>query len=262
MMGCMALQTEHGLAHCQQTPIHGAMRRVALGAVFHHGSMLISEWTFVFRVALQAELIDVVGPQILPGRAAMRIMAIGAGHFSFPNRVVVRKIGLGGLRPMAANALLVLFLEGGGLRFRGVHSMAVDALHVVALVRSQLPVQEFVILCMTAQANAVGLLGRPFAELDDLLVVRTGYVQTSVAMAVFALQFFKPVNCVVNALRCCLVTCAALLRSDSLRTGYLKKSGVVLRLPSSGRGRFRRRLGRAGPGQSEEQKGKHREQEM
>ncbi len=186
-MGGMALQTEHRLAHGQQTAIHGAMRRVALGAVFHHRSVLISEWTLELRVALQAKLIDVVCPQILPGRAAMRIMAIGAGHFPFPNRVVIGQVRLRGLSAMAVRAFRVLFLEGSGLGLRRVDLVAVDAFDIVSTMRSQLPVLQFIIPCVAAQAYAVGLLRSLLAKIDDFFVARAGRMQTSVAMAVFAL---------------------------------------------------------------------------
>jgi hypothetical protein len=219
----MALQAEHGLAYGLQAAIHGAVRRVALGAVFHDRRMLISERPFEFRVALQAELVDAIGPEIVRGSAAMWIMAIGARHFSFPRGMVIRQLGLRGLFVVATLALRVFFLERSELDFRSVHLVAVDALHVLTEVSSGGPVEQSLVLAVAAQADAVGLLGGLFAKLDDLLVVRAGGVQTAVAMALLALQFLQAVNGVVNAFRRSLVAGTALIGADPFRPGYFQK---------------------------------------
>jgi hypothetical protein len=55
--------------------------------VFKNRLMLINKWPLVFRMALKTDIINECFLQIVPVRP-MRVMAVTASHFIFPDRVV------------------------------------------------------------------------------------------------------------------------------------------------------------------------------
>ena len=78
----------------------------------------------------------------------MRIMTIHAAHFGFPNRVMVRQIGLGTLLLVAPQAVLIhdsARFDGSLLAARiGMNRVAVDALNVLCLVCARKPVANMI----------------------------------------------------------------------------------------------------------------------
>jgi len=145
--------------------------------------MLVHERPAVLRVAAQAKLIDISHPQVVSGGAAVRVMAIHARHFPFPQRVVVGQAHLGPLGRMALQAGIVgrpawferpgvfrhEFLDerdsagGGGVETYArlshrlgleVDFVAVRASNTVCRVRPCEPVADFLILGVAAQASA------------------------------------------------------------------------------------------------------------
>src|SRR5579864_32228 len=117
--------------------------------------MLVGERPLVLCVALQAEIVRTGGLQIISGIAAMRIMAVDTGHLGLADRVMVREIGLSVLLFVTAHALLVegaAGLNGAAFalfaRFAGVNGVAVDAAHVLRLVRAREPIPHMLRLGM------------------------------------------------------------------------------------------------------------------
>jgi hypothetical protein len=104
----VTLQAQSGLADYQQILVRRSVRRVTLHAVFGHGRMLERERPLILGMALEAKLVAARRVQTIPRAAAMRIMAVDAGHLAFANRVMVGKIGLG--------LLLLVALQAFGVR--------------------------------------------------------------------------------------------------------------------------------------------------
>lgn len=94
----VAFQTEQvDLAAPQQLWVRGTMRRMACDASFDlDWNVLEHEWSRLFRVAVEADLVLSRGGTQLPGKeSSMRIMAIAAGDEPFVDAVV---IGFGEIR--------------------------------------------------------------------------------------------------------------------------------------------------------------------
>lgn len=84
----MALLAEPWLTHTQHAWLVGAVRIVAIGAILTHRLVFPQERSAFFLMALVTGLVDgILGELIGTGRA-VRIMAVGAGHLAFPDRVV------------------------------------------------------------------------------------------------------------------------------------------------------------------------------
>lgn len=97
----MALETEVGAAGDEHLVVHGAVDAVARGTAFADGLMFEHEGPALRGVALVAGLVlgDQGGAAPL-GVAAVRIVAIGAGHFTAFQGVMVREIELAALVQM------------------------------------------------------------------------------------------------------------------------------------------------------------------
>src|SRR5271157_4251016 len=52
--------------------------------------MLIRIWPAILRMAAQAKLVHIGGPQIVPSGPAMRIVAIHTAHLAFAQRMMIR----------------------------------------------------------------------------------------------------------------------------------------------------------------------------
>ena len=79
----------------QQLRVAGAMRFMAVCAVFHHRRVFPQEGAAPLRVAAQAVLVGRALNKLLRIRCAMRIMAARAGHLSFAVGHVRRALQLG-----------------------------------------------------------------------------------------------------------------------------------------------------------------------
>ena len=118
----MAFQTQRRVAFIQQALVDGSVRRMADGTTLAHRLVLIYKRAPLLRVTLEAGLIAAqeseaagferllnVSPPAFDGDSLVRIVAIGATHFAFQHRVVMRQLerranfqvtletGLGGL---------------------------------------------------------------------------------------------------------------------------------------------------------------------
>src|SRR5579864_1515083 len=115
VMRGMTLQTESRLADREQVLIRRAVGRVTLHAVFVHGGMLIREWSLKLGVALEAEFVSAGRVETVARASAVRIMAVYAGHLSFADGMVIRKISLCLLLVMTLQA----FVVQGAARLQG-----------------------------------------------------------------------------------------------------------------------------------------------
>ena len=84
----VALLAQERLPDLQHAGLVGAVRVMAIGAVFRYRLMFPQERTALVGVALIAGLIDRMFLQVGGRRRAMRVMAVGADHLALPDRVV------------------------------------------------------------------------------------------------------------------------------------------------------------------------------
>lgn len=179
--------------------------------------MLIGKGPAILGMTLQAKLIDVRRPQIVSGRAAMRIVTIRAAHLSFAQRVMVRQAHFTALRLVTFQASIVglppWLYECFRFRYKvldvgdpsgsrhvdesvrsdsvlgvGVRLMTIDAANPVGGMGASHPVAEFLITCVAAKANAISLHSRTLAERNDLSNVSAAiHVQAARAVTLLAL---------------------------------------------------------------------------
>ena len=226
---------------------------MALHAILVHRRVLIRERSLILGMALEAEVVPAGRVQTVSRATAMRIMAIHAGHFPFPDRVVIRKVGLRLLLLVALQALIVQGLRGleqpqltAISRTFGVYGVASGALQVLSLVCAREPVPHVIGLGMTAQAGAVGLVRRTIFEADDLVfrffgVTASLQVQASGTVTLLTLDIADGVLAPPVALADVCVTLGTLIRAYFGGTLDLNVLAEILR-----------RSGGLGLGRSEE----------
>lgn len=218
VMAGMALQAKRGLADAEQICVRRTVRRVAGHAVFGDRRMLVGKRSAILCVAAEAELICVRGAKIVSAGSSMRIMAVGALHLSFAQRVMVWHAHL---RPLAlvASQAGVIGLPVGldnrlGFRHNGLDRidarwsqyvdigsgfqifcirimrlMAINATHVVRGVFARHPVPDTRLFRVAAQANSIALVGRAVGEGNDLCDIPPAVnVQAPGAMTFLALH--------------------------------------------------------------------------
>src|SRR5688572_22333816 len=100
----VAFLAQERRALLEQVGDRGAVRLVADGAVFLHRRMVVHERAALLGVAGEAGVVDGVAHQLLR-RAAMHVVAGGAGHLALHDRVVDRPVDL--------RALLLVAVEAG-----------------------------------------------------------------------------------------------------------------------------------------------------
>lgn len=184
----MALQTQRGLANQQQVSLHGTVGRVAFGATFHYGSVLVGKWPLELRVTLKAEIIEIGGAEIIGRSATVWIVAVRATHLRFADRMMIREPALRLLLAVASYARVNSLAPAGYLRLSAVHLVTIDAANIVGLVCTGRPVLQLLMPGVAPEADAVCLFGFHLTELDDVSVGVAGDVLTPRAVAVFALQ--------------------------------------------------------------------------
>ena len=91
----MAAQAQKRRRLTQKIVRHGPVGVVTDGAVLFNGRVLIDKWPLLVRMALVADHVDGRFLQV-PGGAAVRVMATGAFHLPFLERMVRRQRELGG----------------------------------------------------------------------------------------------------------------------------------------------------------------------
>ena len=100
----MALLAQHGPRRRQQTLEIGAVRIVAVEAVFPNRRVLEEEGPTLLGVAAVADLVDAIGFEQGVRRRAMRIVAIDAGDLSFQQRHVRAHVKLRALDLVAGES--------------------------------------------------------------------------------------------------------------------------------------------------------------
>jgi hypothetical protein len=243
----MTLQAESRLADDQQVLIRRTVRRVTFHAILVHRRMLKREWPLKFGVALEAKLVDTGRVEIVSRAAAMRIVAIDAGHLGFADRMMVGKIGLGFLLTVAMQALVVLIAAGldrpglasnlAAARQQGhplatrpalVNCVAVNTAHALRFMRAGKPIADMFGFGVAPEADAVRLLGFDLAKLDDLFVRVAGEVQAAGAMTIFAFHGLLRVIAIAEGLPLLFVAGAALIGPEPFRARDFHKLGEGL----------------------------------
>jgi hypothetical protein len=167
----------------------------------------------------QTELIHVRCPQVVTGRSAMRIVAVGTAHLSFPQWVVIRQAHFSALALVTAQASIIALpsrlhncfafrhevLYGGyaarshhvehrlgfvpGFGSVGVSLMAINAADLIRRMSAGHPVPDFGILCMTTEAHAIRICGGSVGERNNLRNIPAALdVQAARTVACFAIK--------------------------------------------------------------------------
>ena len=194
----MALQAQRRFAHAQKISVRRTVRRVASHAVFRDWWVLVSKGAAILCVTTQTQLIGIGCSQIVSTWASVRVVAIGATHFSFAQRVMVRQTHLAAFRLVAPQAGIVRLptrlhhylgfrnhvLDVFGvaqthqvqarLAFRfailaiGVCLMAIRAADTIRRMRSRDPIPNVRIAGVATQTDAIGIIRGTLLEGDDL----------------------------------------------------------------------------------------------
>lgn len=156
----MAALAQPGAFHAQQRGMVGAVRRMAVHAVFGDRRMFEEKWSPFFRVALIAVFIDRIGGQELLGCRSMRVMATGAIQFAFPYGHVAGALDL---RLLEFMALETRFGRAGPdqkvvVRAGIVDAVAGSARYVLGVVGAA-PPGKMRAFFVAGQAGAVFLVG-------------------------------------------------------------------------------------------------------
>ena len=126
-MALMTLETEKGLPDGEQVPVYRTMRVMAVQTILRHIGMLIQKRAPFLRVALDAGFLDAVFLEILPGKTAMRIVAVHTENPAFFQGMVTGQ-GKFNLSGLVAGKTEPAGGPGGDLQIRpGMHIMAVEA---------------------------------------------------------------------------------------------------------------------------------------
>ena len=100
----MAFQAEIGVALDEHFLVHRTMGTMANRAALTHGVVFENKRAFLGRVAFSAGFIfafETTSAATLDGVALVRVVALGAAHFSGEHRVAVRQAKLAALVEMA-----------------------------------------------------------------------------------------------------------------------------------------------------------------
>src|ERR1039457_2388345 len=214
------------------------MGGVALHATLGYGSMLESKGPLIFSMTTETKFVGVGQFQIVSRAAAMRIMAIHAGHLAFTNWMVIRKIRFGVLlaaridRSRGTKRIALEFETrlAVGVTMNGV---AVAALDVLRLVGTGKPVPHVIGFRVATQANAVCFLGGAVTEADDLIfrfrrIPARRNMQTTRSVTLFAGHFLNRVSASAIGLREISMTSSTLFLSHFLRTRNVHELAEIL----------------------------------
>lgn len=237
------------------------MSTVATEATLRHGRMLIGKWSAVLCVAAQAELVHVCGSQIMARCSTVRVVAIGAAHLAFAQRVMIGHAHLRPLRLVTAQAGFIRHrpglnggicfrrdeiyvsdalqrrVEGGGTLIRslyrgGVNLVAIDAANHVCRMHPAHPVPCALVPGMAAQADAIGLGCGSMLEGNNLRDIASAlHVETARSMALLTLNSLLRVKGMLEILAHIRVARRAGLCSDrgsSLNLRMLFKRPIAL----------------------------------
>ena len=86
----MAALTEQGLFHDEQRLVRGTVGIMAIEAAFAYGRMLKEERATLFRMALDALVVDRIRGDEARRLGPVRVVAAGALHLLFAQRMVRR----------------------------------------------------------------------------------------------------------------------------------------------------------------------------
>ena len=150
----VAVQAQEWHFFLEQPRIYGAMRIVAVGALFANGLVFPQHRTALVGVTAIASVVDPHLPQQIGACRAMRIVAIGADHFAFAD-------GMVGILQRERTLLGMASKANVGLRrfdqYRilvDVDRVTADAGQIVNLVLAALPIIMIAVL-VTAEANLI-----------------------------------------------------------------------------------------------------------
>src|SRR6185503_6325609 len=183
----MAFLAEERRARLQQAGDGGAVRLVADAAVFLHRWMAVHERPALLHVAGVAGLGRAIARQLLR-IAAMHVMAGGARHLPFGDRMVHRPVHLHALLLVAGEAGVALRYAVAHRIARRVHQVARAAGYVGARMRAHLPLDaRAALVASEARLGArIDRRLRVLAEADLRLGPRPGATPALVAHVRFA----------------------------------------------------------------------------
>ena len=138
----VALLAQERWPRFQQRREVGAVRRMAIGAVFDRRLMLPEKRAALIGVTLPAGFVDRVRLEQLRSGGAVRIVAVRADHFSGIERVRRNLQGIGPLFLVAGEALLLLRSARQQRVRRRVNRVAAVAGHAVRLMLSAVPARS------------------------------------------------------------------------------------------------------------------------
>src|SRR5216684_308174 len=135
----VAALTEERLFHDQQRLVRGTVGIVAVEAVFAHRRMLEEERAALFRMALDALVVDRIRGDEARRLGAVRVVAAGALHLLFAQRMVRRLHQRGSNLLMACRAQLLLrrLLEQFGVP--AMDRVTIHARQLALVVRAPVP---------------------------------------------------------------------------------------------------------------------------
>ena len=141
-VAAVTLEAEERHGGIEQVVVYRTMRGVAVGAVFGDVAMLEQKRPLFFHVAPGTGLFRRTPPQQFVLCRPMRVVAVDARHFLFPQRVMRKEIGLHLHLGMAAEAELSHLLPFNFLLWSLVEFVAVEAAHIVKGMGAGIPIGE------------------------------------------------------------------------------------------------------------------------
>jgi len=156
----VALLAQHGWARFQHARDRAAVRTVAIRTVFANRFMRVHERAALFRVAGVAGIVKIVALGQLGAGRAVHIVAIGASHLAFRNRVVRWFVLLGPLFLVAGVAQVGLRRFVQRLVAVGVYLVASVAGDIGRLVLAAGPQRALGVLVVATLASLAAIGSR------------------------------------------------------------------------------------------------------
>ena len=138
-MTAMTLHAKERLGSRQQRPVHRPVRRVAIAAVFRHITVLECERPLLLHVTADAGLLRCNPSQQAYLHRTMDIVAVGAGHLLFVERVAGKEAVLDLHVGVTAIAELRHFIVSCLLLRPEMELVAIEAAYVIPCMRTGVP---------------------------------------------------------------------------------------------------------------------------
>jgi len=159
MRTVVAFVTQEGRTRFEQRRDVGAVRSMAIGAIFCDGLMFPEEGTAFFGMAGEAGFIDRVFLQQLGASGTMRVVTVGANHLAFTDGVVRNLVAICALFLVARKTDLGLGLFVAHFIVRRVNLVARGTRYVRGLVGAALPVGAILVFGMAGKTGFIQYLG-------------------------------------------------------------------------------------------------------